>query len=252
MAFKSNISFALVNIPVIMNTVIKNNDTAFNQLHKKCMHRIKYIKYCPKCKKDVKQTDIIKGYEYESDKYVIFKKEELDKLKPSNEKEIEVISFINEDDIDPVYYEKSFCLSSENNSKSYVLFCEALKKTKKVALCKTVINNKFYYCILRLNTYGIIMTTLYFKEEINLVESEVSKKINEKELSLAVSLIKSLEGKFKPDELADEYQESIKDAIDDKLSGNEIKDSRKKPKKQIASLLEALEKSLKTNEKALE
>ena len=241
----SNISFALVNIPVVMNPIIKNNDTSFNQLHKKCMHRVRYIKYCPICKKDIKESDIIKGYEYESDKYLVFNKEELNKLKPSNDKEIEVVAFINSDEVDPAYYEKNFFLDAESKSKSYVLFYEALKKVNKVALCKTVLGNKFYYCILRLNENGIIMTTLYFNEEVNIPDADLSKKINEKELDLAIKLIESLEGKFEPEKYKDEYQNKIKDAIDDKLEGKTIKATKKKPRKQINDLMEALEKSLK-------
>lgn len=90
----SNISFALVNIPVLLNPIIKNNDTSFNQLHKKCLGRVKYIKYCPKCKKDLKESDIVKGYQFEKDNYLVFSKTELDNLKPDWDKEIEVISFI--------------------------------------------------------------------------------------------------------------------------------------------------------------
>ncbi len=240
----SNISFALVNIPVVMNQIIKNNDTSFNQLHKKCMHRIKYVKYCPVCKKDIKESDIIKGYEYERDKYLTFNKEELNELKPENEKEIEVVSFINEDEIDPSFFEKNYFLNVENKSKSYILFYEALKKTKKVALCKTIIGSKFYYCILRLNKNGIIMTTLYFLEEINIPEVDLTKEINDKELNLAIKLIDSLTGSFEPVKYKDEYQDKIKNAIDDKLDGKDIKKTKKKPRKQINDLMEALEKSL--------
>ena len=124
----SSISFGLVNIPIQMNNIITNNDIAFNQLHKKCSHRIEYIKYCPKCKKDLKETDIIKGYQYEKNKYLTFTKEELNKLKLPNEKEIEVIGFVDIKEIDPIYYEKSFFLTTLNSSKSYKLFYEALKE----------------------------------------------------------------------------------------------------------------------------
>lgn len=241
----SNISFALVNIPVILNPIIRNNDTSFNQLHKKCMHRIRYIKYCEECKKDVKESDIIKGYEYERDKYLVFNKEELNKLRPSNEKEIEVISFININEIDPYYYEKNFFLETETKSKAYILFYEALKQTKRVALCKTVLGNKFYYCILRFNSNGIIMTTLFFDEEVNIPENDLNKKINQKELNLAIKLIESLKGKFEPQKYKDEYQERISDAINDKLDGKSIKSTKKKAKKQINDLMTALEKSLK-------
>lgn len=242
---KFNINFALVNIPVILNPIIKNNDTSFNQLHKKCGTRINYVKFCPKCKSNIKETDIIKGYEYEQNKYIVFKKEELNKLKPENEKEIEIISFVPLNEIDPVYFEKSYDINASGKGKAYYLFCEALKKTKLVALAKTIIGTKFYYCILRFSNQNIILTTLYFDEEVNLIKDDNSYKINEKELDLAIKLISSLKGKFEPSKYKDEYQSSIKKAIEAKIEGKSIKSSKKKSKRGINDLMEALEKSLK-------
>lgn len=241
----SNISFALVNIPIVMNPIIRNNDASFNQLHDKCMHRIKYIKYCPHCKTDVKEKDIIKGYEYEKDNYIVFEREELKKLKVDNDKEIDVVAFVNINEIDPFYFEKSYFLETENKSKAYSLFCEALKKTKKVALAKTIIGNKFYYCIVRFASDGLILTTLYFDEEVNLPDNDLKLKSNPKELELAIKLIDSLSAKFEPEKYKDEYQENIRKAIDDKLDGKEIKIKKKKSKAQVKDLMEALEKSLK-------
>ena len=241
----SAISFGLVNIPIIMNPLIKNNDTSFNQLHEKCLNRVRYIKFCDHCKKNLKEADIIKGYEYEKDHYLTFQKAELDKLKPENEKEIEIVSFININEIDPVYFEKSYILETEKGSKAYNLFLEALKKTKKVALAKTVIGSKFYYCILRFTNFGIIMTTLFFYEEVNLDDLNKSVKVNSKELDLAIRIIEERSGKLEPEKYKDEYQDNIKQAIEDKLNGKAIKKGKKKQKQQVSDLLEALEKSLK-------
>ena len=241
----SNISFGLVNIPIIENPIIKNNDTSFNQLHEKCLHRISYVKYCPHCKKNIKEKDIVKGYEYEKDKYIVFKKDELNKLKPENEKEIEIISFVQLKEIDPIYFEKSYELNFSGKGKSYFLFCEALKKTGLVALAKTVISSKFYYSILRLFENKIIMTTLFFEEEVNLNEEKIKYDVNEKELNLEIKLIESLKGKFEPEKYKDEYQENIRNAIDKKINGKTIKSTKKTSRKQINDLMEALEKSLK-------
>ena len=241
----STISFGLVSIPVVMNPIIKNNDTSFNQLHKKCLNQIKYVKYCPHCKKNIKETEIIKGYKYNYDDFLIFTKEELKKLQPQNEKEIEIISFINPNEVDSYFFEKSYFLTAEGKSKSYVLFCEALKKTKKVALCKTVISSKFYYAILKFKEDGIILTTLYFDEEINIPEANINKNITQKELDMAIKLINSLSGKFEPNKYKDEYQDKIKEAINDKAKGNKIKVTKKNNKKQINDLMKALEESLK-------
>lgn len=241
----SSINFGLVNIPVRVNPIIRNNDTSFNQLHEKCFSRINYIKFCPKCNVKVKENEIIKGYEYEKDDYIVFDKEELDKLKPENEKEIEIISFVPLSEIDPVYFEKSYDIDPEGKGKAYHLFCEALKKSKLVAIAKTVIGSKFYYVVLRFNNQNIIMTTLYFEEEVNIRKDDVDYKINEKELELAIRLINSLKGKFEPSKYKDEYQDNIRKAIEDKVNGKKIKSAKKKNKKQISDLMEALEKSLK-------
>lgn len=241
----SSIQFALVNIPVIMNPVIKNNDHSFNQLHEKCKSRIQYVKYCPTCKKTIKEQEIIKGFPYEKDKYILFKKDELDKLKPENEKEIEIVSFVPLNEIDPIYFEKSYDIDVDGKGKAYYLFCEALKKSKLVALAKTIIGNKFYYCILRFNNQNILLTTLYFEEEVNIRKDEVHHKINEKELDLAIQLITSLKGKFEPSKYKDEYQDNLKAAIEDKMEGKNIKSAKKKNKTQIDDLMKALEKSLK-------
>lgn len=241
----SSITFGLVNIPIVMNPIIKNNDTSFNQLHQKCGNRIQYVKYCPHCKIPIKENEIIKGYEYEKGEYLTFDKTELSKLRPENEREIEIVSFIPMEEIDPSYFEKSYILEAETKSKAYLLFCEALKKTKRVALAKTVLGSKFYYCILRFTEYGIIMTTLFFEEEVLLPSEQIRGKVNDKELDLAIKLIESLKGNFEPEKYKDEYQDNIKNAIDDKLNGKTIKSKKKKTKTQVSDLMEALEKSLK-------
>lgn len=242
---KTSISFGLVNIPVVINPIIKNNDVSFNQLHKKCGSRIKYVKYCSHCKKEVKQSDIIRGYEYESDKYITLSDEEFNNLKSEDEKTIEIVGFIDLKEIDPVYFEKSYVVSVNSKSKAYSLFKDALEKTKKVALAKTVIGTKFYYVVLRLSKGIMVMNTLYFEEEVIIPEAVVEAKYTKKELDLALELIDSLKTKFVPEDLIDEYQTKIKKAIDLKTDGKEIKKTKKKNEKSIKDLMTALEMSLK-------
>lgn len=241
----SSISFGLVNIPIRMNPIIKNNDTSFNQLHESCGNRISYIKYCHHCKKHLKEKDIIKGYEFEKDKYITFNKDELNKLKPENEGVIEIVEFVPIKEVDATYFEKSYCLETDGKGKAYSLFCEALKKSKLVAVAKTVISSKFYYCILRFLNNQIIMTTLYFEEEINIPESENIKKVTDKELDLAIKLIDSLKGTFSPEKYKDEYQNNIREAIDLKIEGKTVKGKKTKNRQKINDLMKALEKSLK-------
>lgn len=244
--FKTAITFGLVNIPVRLNPVIKNNDTSFNYLHKTCLNRVNYIKYCPHCKKDVKNKDLIKGYEYSEDEYVTFDDEDFEKLKSNEDKSIDIISFVNFSEIDPIYFEKSYSLKIEGKStKAFSLFKEALKKSKKVAIAKTVLGSKSYYVVLRFGENNIIMTTLFYEEEINLDKEKVENKFTDKEMDLALKLIDSMSDKFEPNKYKDDYQDKIKEAIDKKIEGKTIKPSKSKKKTTINNLMEALEKSLK-------
>lgn len=241
---KTSISFGLVNIPVEINPVIKNNDISFNQLHKKCLSRIRYVKYCPHCKKEVKQSDIIRGYEYKNDEYLTLTNEEFNKLKSEDEKVIEIVGFLNFNEVDPIYFEKSYQIKTSNKSKSFSLFKEALNKTKKVALAKTVIGTKFYYVLIRLMNDELIMNTLYFDEEVILADEIADAKFTKKELDLAVELINSLKIKFKPEDYRDEYQEKVKDALKQKEKGKAVKKPKARNTRNIKDLMTALEMSL--------
>lgn len=245
MNYQTAISFGLVNIPVIMNSAIKDNNITFNFLHKKCGERIEYIRYCPHCKKEVKNSEIEKGYEYTKDEYVTFKEEDFEKLKSDNDKVLEIISFVNISEIDPVYYEKSYTLKPNKSTKAFNLFKEALRKSKKVAIAKTYMKNKAYYVVIRFGYENIIMDTLYYEEEVKLEKEKVKKEINSKELDTAIKLIDAMSDKFKPSEYKDEYQTRLRKAIDSKINGKEIKSYKKKKQKSISDLMSALEESLK-------
>lgn len=240
----SAISFGLVNIPIVYNPIIKNNDTSFNQLHKKCGTRIRYQKYCEHCKKIVKEADLIKGYEYEKGEYVTFTKEELSNMQVDSKDTIEIISFVPENEIDPFYYEKSYILTSPKKSKAYSLFLEVLNKSKKIAVAKTSIGSKFYYVLLRFYEGNILMSTMYFEEEVNIPEATIESKFTKKELELAMELVNHLSGHFEPENYQDDYQNQIKEAINEKIEGKPIKKKVKKERPSMKDLVTSLQKSL--------
>lgn len=240
----SAISFGLVNIPIVYNSIIKNNDTSFNQLHKKCGHRIRYQKYCEHCKKIVHEVDLIKGYEYEKGEYVTFTKEELSNMQVDSKDTIEIISFVPEQEIAPFYYEKSYILTSPKKSKAYSLFLEVLNKSKKIAVAKTSIGSKFYYVLLRFFEGNILMSTMFFEEEVNIPEATVESKFTKKELDLAMELVSHLSGHFEPENYQDDYQNQIKEAIQEKIEGKPIKKKVKKARPSMKDLVTSLQKSL--------
>ena len=148
-------------------------------------------------------------------------------------------------EIDPIYFDSSYILKVSSKSKSFSLFKEALNKTKRVALAKTVIGTKFYYVIIRLMGDVLIMNTLYFLEEVIIPDAVSDAKFTKQELDLAVQLINSLKTNFKPEEYVDEYQEKLRNALKQKEEGKAIKKPKVKNTKNIKDLMTALELSLK-------
>ncbi len=250
MNYQSAISFGLVNIPVILNSAIKDNNVTFNLLHKKCDTRLEFIRYCPHCNKKVTNDEIVKGYEYTDNSYITFSNDEFAKLKDQNDKTIEIIAFVDLKEIDPVYYDKSYCLTPNKSEKAFELLKEALRQSGKVAIAKTYLHNRLYYVAIRFGYKNIIMNTLYYEEEVKLQKEKNKQTFSDQELKMAMKLIDNLTTKFKPENYKDEYQNRIKEAINKKAKGQKVKTVKHKKTKSIDDLYKALEASLKgKNEK---
>ena len=241
----SMITFGLVNIPVSVGTLIKNNDISFFQVHKKCLERIKYQKYCPHCKKVLKESEIEKGYINDEDEMIVFDQKELTNLKPENDGDIEIVSFVPLKEIEPKYYQKTYFLLPAKKNKAYYLLWQVLMKLKYVALCKMVFHNKFTYAVLRCSEDIFLITTLFFEDEMKEVPVLSFPKLGSKELDLASELVDKMKGHFEPEKYKDEYQNSLLKAVKEKAKGKKIKKGRKKKMQDVSSLMEALEKSLK-------
>jgi len=242
---KLAISFGLVHIPVELNPVIKNNDIAFNMLHKKTGDRIKLQRVSSSDGKEVTTKDIVKGYQYEPGKYVIFTDEDMAKLQVPSDNNIEIVSFVNLKDIDPIYYEKSYCLTTKDNTKAFSLLKKVLEKQKKVAIAKVVLGYKSYYVTLRFGKNNILMNTLYFEEEINLEDNQTKEEVTKAELDMATKLIDTMSDDFNPETYTDYYQTRIREAIDKKIEGKQIVKPKNKKTKSIDDLMTALKESVK-------
>ena len=248
-AYKGAISFGLVYIPISMNLSVKENDIGFNMIDKKTMSRIKYKKTCLDCEnREVKNDDIVKGFQYEKDKYVIFTDEDFEKLKTPKDKGIVIEQFVNLSEVDPVYYDKCYYVSPIGAEKAFTLLLQAMEKQKKAGIARTVIGTKETLILLRAYNGTMLVNTLYFHDEIQSVPTVKKSKVEKKELDLAISLINQMTESFKPEKFKDEYNEKVKKAIQSKIDGNEIVESKvKKEPAKIINLMEALQKSL--NEK---
>lgn len=246
-SFKGSISFGLVYIPVILQSTVKNNDINFNLLDRNTKSRIKYKKTCLACDgKEVSPEDIVKGYEYQKGKYVIFEAEDFERIKTPKDKNITIESFVLLSEIDPIYYDKPYYVIPTGAEKSFKVLLDAMEKTNKVAIAKTVLGTKESLVAIRSKDGKMLLNTMFFADEVT---EDPAKNINtgysEKELSLAETIIDSMSETFDIGKYKDEYRERVLKAIEEKVAGNEIAAPEMTQSDKILDLMEALQLSLK-------
>lgn len=250
-SYKGAITFGLVYIPITLELSVKEHDIGFNMLEKKTKSRVKYKKTCVDCNnKEIKNEDIVKGYQYEKDKYVIFTNEDFEKIKTPKDKNITIESFVNLNEIDPIYFDKAYYVKPIGADKAYQVLLKAMEMENKAGIAKTVLGTKETLVLLRARGGKMLVNTLYFYSEIKKSPEIEKGKIAKKELDLAKSLINQMSGKFEPEKYKDEYYIKLKKAIKRKIAGNEIVETKedKEPVK-IINIMEALQKSLDTKKR---
>lgn len=247
-SYKGAITFGLVYIPITLSLSVKQQDIGFNMLEKKTKSRVKYKKTCVDCNnKEVKNEDIVKGYQYEKDKYVIFTNEDFEKIKTPKDKNITIEQFVNLAEIDPIYFDKAYFVKPVGADKAFHVLLKAMESEKKAGIAKTVLGTKETLILLRVRDGKMLVNTLYFYSEVQEAPKIENQKIAKKEVDLAKNLINQMSGKFEPQKYKDEYYNRLKKAIKRKIAGNEIVETKedKEPVK-IINLMEALQKSLET------
>ncbi|WP_027399293.1 non-homologous end joining protein Ku [Anaerovorax odorimutans] len=243
---KGAISFGLVHIPVGLYTATRDNDIHFNQLCKEDNSRVRYKKVCAGCGKEVSSDDIIKGFEYDKDKYVIVTDEDFEKIKTEKDRTIQILHFSDLKSIQPIYYDKTYhAVPETGGEKAFELLREAMKQENKVAIAKTVMgNSETLLCIIPTED-GIFIEKMFFSDEIKEIPKAYTKPdVNESELTMAKTLIDSMVKPFEPKLYKDEYQVRLKQLIEDKIAGKEIIASKAKDKGNVIDLMEALQKSI--------
>lgn len=247
-SYKGAISFGLVYIPITLSTCIKENDIGFNMLDKKTMSRIKYKKTCVDCnEKEVKNENIVKGYQYEKDKYVIFDDKDFEKIKSPKDKNITIEKFVNLSEVDPVFFDKAYYVNPTGADKAFWVLLSAMEKQKKAGLAKTVLGTKETLVLVRTQDGNMIVNTLFFYDEVQAAPAYKKATITKQELELAKTLINQMSGKFEPENYKDEYAEKVRRAIKAKISGNKIISSQNIPAPtKVINIMEALKKSLKS------
>jgi DNA end-binding protein Ku len=249
-----SISFGLVNIPIRVYSATESRVISFNNLHKECGTPLVYKRWCPKCEKEVAYEDIEKGYKITKEKYVVIKKEDLEKLRLKTTKAIEIQEFVDASQIDPIFLEKSYYIVPEETGiKAYSLFVEALRIANKVAIGKVVMRNKEYLVALRAFKKGLVMHILHYIGEVKNIEELSELKnlvtVKEEELKLAQALISKLtEQEFDVSKFKDTYTEELMKLIKAKAEGKEVEVKEEKVP-ETKELVEALKASIESVKK---
>jgi len=249
--WKGSISFGLVNVPVKMHAATESQEFQFNYLHKPCQHRIRSVKKCPSCEVDVDTADLVKGYEYEKDRYVVLSDEDLASLEQPMSRSIDILDFINLKEIDPIYFQKSYYLSPEETAmKAYHLLCQAMEDSGKVALARVTMRSKQHLACLRVFEQGLVMETMYYPKEIRHMEAVgVPVVPTEIELTMARQLIDNLARPFEPEKYRDELHEQMALLIESKVAGESFKAGIPAQGRKVIDLMEALRASIAVTEK---
>lgn len=249
-SYKGSLSFGLVYIPIQLQKCVVNKDIGFNMLDKQTMSRVKYKKTCVNCDgRELTQDDIVKGYRYDDENYIIFEDSDFEKIKTQKDKNITITQFIDLQDIDPIYYDTPYYVIPTGAENAYSLLLKAMQDENKVGIAKCVLGTKETLIAIRAREGQLCLNTMYFYDEIQPAPSKgAHPKQSDKELEIAKLIIRNMSAPFQPENYKDEYRLRLEQAIEAKIAGKEIQAPKEAPNR-VADLMDALQKTLKTASK---
>lgn len=242
------LTFGLISMPVRLFSGARSDSISFHMLHRDDLVRVKQQLICPAENKVVERSEIVKGYEYRKNEYVVIEPEEIKKIEPKTAKTMEILEFVKASEVDPVYFESSYYMMPEEaGRRPYALLTKALEESEFVAIAKLTMHNREYTVFLRPHEGGLMLHTMYYEEEVRKVEGFGAPEVDLKdaEVKVAHQLINALSTEWEPEKFHDEFQENLKKMIQTKLEGGKIAEVEK-PKKMapVVDLMAALKESL--------
>ena len=242
-----SISFGLVNVPVRMYSAIDEQDLHFNFVHEPDGSRIGYQKICKEEGKPVPDDEIVKAFEYEKGEYVYMTDDDFEAAEVHNFKTIDIRDFVPYDDIDPIYFERTYYLGpQENAGKVYALFVAAMERSGLAAIAKYVMRDKQHLGCLRIRDGVITLEKMYFADEIRPLDGIAPGKIkvDDRELEMAGQLIESFSGDFEPEKYEDTYRDALCEIIRAKRAGKETHAAPPEEPEATPDLIAALKASI--------
>lgn len=242
------LTFGLISIPVRLYSGARGKRISFHMLHRDDFTRVKQQLVCPADEKVVERSETVKGYEYRKGEYVVVEPAEIRKIEPATAKAMEILEFVKQEEIDPVYFESSYYLGpDEGGKKPFALLTRALEGTGYLAVAKLAMHNREYTALLRPYKGGLMLHTMYYQDEIREMPDLGQDRINLKdaEVKVAHQLINALAAKWDPSKYRDAYKENLKKLIKARFEGKQVA-AVEKPHKLAppVDLMEALKQSL--------
>ena len=252
--WKGAVSFGLVNIPVKMYAASEDMSLKFKLLHQKCKTPLRYRRECPHCHVQVEGADIVKGYEYQKDRFVVLNESDFESVSAAKSRTIDILDFCQLAEIDPIYYEKSYFLGpEETGKKAYNLLVSTLRESARVAVAKVVIRSRQSLAALRIYKDVLVLETMKYPDEVRSqlevpgVDGQVL--AGERELQMAKQLVEGMTGDFVPEKYTDDYRSALLDMIQGKLAGEEPALSPAPAPEGVVDLMESLRSSIEALDK---
>jgi DNA end-binding protein Ku len=250
--WSGSISFGMVSIPVKLYGATESKDISFHLVHATCGTRLQQRRWCPTDEVDVPWNEVARGYEYTKGEYVILTDEDFERLPLPSKHTIELSAFVEEKEIDPVFYERSYYLEpADRAEKPYALLLKALEQKGLTALATITIRKKEQLCAIRPHDGTIMLETLYYPDEIR-AERGVdlsSVKVSDRELEMAFTLIDIFRKPFEPSEYQDHYREALAQLIEAKLEGKQVVKAPAAREAKVFDLADALKRSVEAAKK---
>ena len=248
--WKGFLKISLVNIPVKVFPATESSGTiSFNQLHAECQTRIRQKRWCEHCNREVPNSEIVKGYEFEKGRYVVVSEDDFDKVRPESTRVIDLVQFADESSIDPIYVDRAYYLAPDGTmaADAFAVMRDGMKG--KVGIGKLALYGREYLVAVKPQDRGIVMYTLHHAAEIRSMDAveelnAVSATTRPEEIKLAKQVIGTFEGPLDLSTYRDEYQEGLQRIIEAKIAGEEIVAASVEAPPRVVNLMDALKKSL--------
>src|SRR5215203_1475649 len=248
--WKGFMKISLVNIPVRVFPATDSAATiSFNQLHAECQTRIQQKRWCPHCEREVPNSEIVKGYEFEKGRYVVMTEEDVSKVRPESTRVIDLVQFTDSAAIDPIYIERPYYLAPDGAmaTEAFAVMREGMKG--KAGIGKLALYGREYLVAVQPREKGLVMYTMRHAKEVRSMDNideldSVPEKVKPEEIKLAKQVIGNFEAEFNLAEYRDEYQEELQRIFDAKIAGEDVVATAEETPPKVVNLMDALRQSL--------